>query len=222
MFFLRKSAVRIKGKRVMDIGCGNGEFLLRCVKAGASHVLGVEPDIKMAQGIKNRFGIDVVNGFASQLSLANGQFDLIVLWDVLEHLAEPRRLLASIKGSLADGGKIAAVTPNGDGYLEEGINWTGFKVDFDHISYYGRESATRLFKSCGYQIEKMVSAGLPTLEGELLTGRVKSSTWSMLRHRLYELPVAGPALIKGASIRGLIENIGHNARGRYHLYLLAK
>jgi len=76
--------------RVLDIGCGNGEFLLAAQEAGYT-VLGYDVS-QAALTICESRGLPVQGGDLMQVSSA-GSFDIITLWNVIIYLSEPRRTL---------------------------------------------------------------------------------------------------------------------------------
>ncbi len=87
--------------KLLDYGCGNGlfgEFLKRCGFAGYR---GFDP-----------YGPP--DGLGDASALRHGPFDYILLQDVLEHVEDPRALLAELDRHLAGGGHILVGTPNAD------------------------------------------------------------------------------------------------------------
>jgi 2-polyprenyl-3-methyl-5-hydroxy-6-metoxy-1,4-benzoquinol methylase len=95
----------IFGKRVLDIGCGDGQFLA-LAKTVASVAVGCEPDKQWAAHHK-KLDINVV----SDVSLLGEQarFDVITMFHVLEHIPEPLLFLAGAKARLAGGGGVLIV-----------------------------------------------------------------------------------------------------------------
>jgi methionine biosynthesis protein MetW len=98
--------------RVLDVGCGTGSLTLAVTKEADAEVLGIEPDPQRAEHARKR-GLKVVCGVADPDLLRKlGLFDVIILADVVEHLAEPADLLAELRSALAPGGRILASVPN--------------------------------------------------------------------------------------------------------------
>lgn len=100
-----------KSKKVLDVGCGTGNFALKAAKMGA-YVLGIdfaEEAIKIAKKIRKHpnltfKNIDVVN--------VKEKFDIIVSIGTLEHMDEPYKILKKLKSHLKPNGKIIITTPN--------------------------------------------------------------------------------------------------------------
>ena len=95
---------------LLDVGCGNGEFIDRMRALGWS-VSGVDPDPKAVSHARSR-GLYVFNGMVSDIP-ANKQFDVITLNHVVEHAIDPVDLLGHCRNRLRPGtGRLVMTTPN--------------------------------------------------------------------------------------------------------------
>lgn len=222
ILFLISQGINLRGVRVLDVGCGNGSFLLRCRKLGASSVIGVEPDEGMAIAAKSHLGIEIHAGYLEDLSQENGLFGLIVLWDVLEHLANPRQVMHLIHERLEPDGVIAALTPNAEGYNTHGIGWTGFRVDYEHMCYYTKEVADFLFQSSNCHLVTATPFGYPVLDSPSLTGKDQRTIGTSISNSMRKVRPLAATLTRLHSLRTVIDNKGRNASGSYGLYLLGK
>lgn len=95
--------------KLLDIGCGNGAFLLRAQSAGWQ-VQGVEPDHAAAVQASTH-GLVVHEGTIRDFA-SNDSFDVITLAHVIEHLHAPCEMLEICLNLLAPGGRIWIATPN--------------------------------------------------------------------------------------------------------------
>ena len=103
---------------LLDVGCGNGEFIERMRALGWS-VSGVDPDPKAVSHARSR-GLYVFNGMVSDLP-AKKQFDVITLNHVIEHVIDPVDLLCHCRNRLRPGtGRLVMTTPN---LLSLGHRW---------------------------------------------------------------------------------------------------
>jgi 2-polyprenyl-3-methyl-5-hydroxy-6-metoxy-1,4-benzoquinol methylase len=121
---LRKFAPRLRelrrigvspGARVLDVGCGSGEFPALAKAAGYDAVgLDVsEPSIRAARRLHPE--IDYRVGEASALAAAEPEsFDVVTLWDVIEHVKYPHDVMTACAALVRPGGLVALGTPNGD------------------------------------------------------------------------------------------------------------
>jgi 2-polyprenyl-3-methyl-5-hydroxy-6-metoxy-1,4-benzoquinol methylase len=107
----------IAGKRVLDIGCGGGLFLSKMKEAGAD-VLGIELSDTRAHYAKTKHGFDVVKrAIEDKYWLEfHGTFDVVTLWDVIEHVNYPLATLRAATEMLKPGGILLIDTPCRDAF----------------------------------------------------------------------------------------------------------
>lgn len=101
------------GARLLDMGCGAGAFLRLARSHGYPQALGLDQDERMAAQARQE-GLEVFcedwRSFCR--SRRDGEFDLVTLFDVLEHLPEPRQLLSEVRRLLRRGGGLVVTLPN--------------------------------------------------------------------------------------------------------------
>lgn len=107
--------VPLTGRRVLDVGCGNGYYALRMIGAGASIVLGVDPTLLyLAQFAAIRHFTGPVPVFILPLGLEalpeGGEFDTVFSMGVLYHRREPHEHLARLYAQLRQGGELVLET----------------------------------------------------------------------------------------------------------------
>lgn len=101
----------IKDRSLLDFGCGAGGFLQRAQKI-AKDVQGVEPEDRL-KGYFQKKRIRV----APTLDAVTGQFDIITLFHVLEHVPDPVSVLSELKRRLKAKGRIIVEVPNANDAL---------------------------------------------------------------------------------------------------------
>lgn len=112
-FAAELAGIPLAGKRVLEIGFGNGSFLA-WAKALGAEVVGTEIDAVMIEHARAR-GFDARPASLEALAEASERFDLIVAFDVFEHWDKPT-LIASLTqfgALLRTGGQVLARFPNG-------------------------------------------------------------------------------------------------------------
>jgi SAM-dependent methyltransferase len=97
--------------RVLDVGCGAGYFVREALKAGFA-AEGVEFSADAAAFGRRQWNLPITVGDAQSVSHADGAFDAITLWHVLEHLPHPAEMLGTVQRLLRDDGVLILAVPN--------------------------------------------------------------------------------------------------------------
>lgn len=108
------AATDFAGKRVLDVGCGDGTYSIELAAEGGSttvHALDpVRSAVEVAGRKHGRTGITFGVASAYELPFTGGSFDIVALRGVLHHMDEPRRAIAE---ALRVAGVVAVIEPNG-------------------------------------------------------------------------------------------------------------
>ena len=107
--FIEKTTGLTTGK-LLDLGSGTGAFAAHMKKAGWQ-VTGLEPDEGARKVAYQEFGINLCDT-GKFYELASGEFDVITLWHVLEHVHDLQPYLQQLKKLLKPGGKLLIAVPN--------------------------------------------------------------------------------------------------------------
>jgi SAM-dependent methyltransferase len=135
-------------RRLLDVGSGPGYFLEHGARRGWS-VRGLEP-ASQAVAHSRALGVDVAQGFLDQSSAASlGRFDVVHMNEVLEHVPDPRRVLALVDGLLDRGGLVALMVPNDYSPFQATLrDACGFQPWWvappHHVNYFDVDSIGRL------------------------------------------------------------------------------
>ena len=110
-----------RGKRVLDVGCAQGGFVVAAVKAGASEVVGIDNNpvvFETAPLLLSDYGVeaDLRRADLTKRSLPEelGKFDLILCNDVLEHVPDVGAAIANLEQLMAVGARLFLEIPNGN------------------------------------------------------------------------------------------------------------
>jgi 2-polyprenyl-3-methyl-5-hydroxy-6-metoxy-1,4-benzoquinol methylase len=141
--------VRAPG-RLLEIGSSVGLFLEEAQRRGWD-ARGIEPSRWAAETARAR-GLAVFNGTLSEFVPEGGPFDLVVSWDVWEHLEDPVAAMRSAYGLLRPGGLFVFTTVNLGGLGRKLFRgrWPWFMRM--HLHYFTRESLTRMARSSGFEV----------------------------------------------------------------------
>ncbi len=215
----------LRGKRVVDVGCGLGGFLLSMRAAGAQP-LGVEISREAREFARQHLGLPVYEDL-SQCLAETGPVDAIVLNDLVEHLADPAEFLGTAVTALRPGGVLAIWTPNGGAAganLASAREWVGFRVDLEHLQYLSTRTILLLAGKLGLSVEHIETTGFPLLAG---IGR-ESKAPSWFRTRLREAGTAVSLSVAGPIARALWGTLTQRSdtqertTGTYHLFAVLK
>jgi SAM-dependent methyltransferase len=115
--------------RILDIGCATGIFLNRMKELGWE-TKGVEPSAEAAEYAITRFNLDVTHGYLADANLPDDFFDVVTIWDVIEHVPEIKPFIREIYRILKPGGLVIATLPNGKAWERYifGEYWVGWEI----------------------------------------------------------------------------------------------
>lgn len=97
-------------RRLLVVGCGSGQEAAVLASELGAEVVGI--DIDCAFDPESAAAVELRRGDATRLDFADGSFDFVFSYHVLEHIPEYARALAEMRRVLADGGGFCVGTPN--------------------------------------------------------------------------------------------------------------
>jgi SAM-dependent methyltransferase len=140
------------GGRVIDIGCGNGGFLLQLQQRGFV-VEGTERTSASASRVPD--GIRVHVGDLLDIDLPAGAYDAVTIWHVFEHVRQPLETMRKMRSLLKLGGRLLIEVPNAASAQAEryGTHWLHHDPP-RHLFGFGPRSLGDLLRATGFEIEK--------------------------------------------------------------------
>lgn len=138
---------------LLDIGCATGTFMLVAKKFW--RVYGAEISSYASQVASGK-GLEVYTGEIENSPYANLKFDVITLWDTVEHLIDPNKTFETIK-MLTNPGSIVALTTGDVRSLFSKLSgkyWHLYNIP-QHLSYFDQKSISKLFESHGFKIKQI-------------------------------------------------------------------
>ncbi len=103
---------RCPGGRLLDVGCATGNFLHEMARTGHWQVEGVEPNAEAAHYGREHLGLTIHAGELTGVELPAAAYDVITMWNVLEHLHAPAENLQAVARLLKPGGCFVFSIPN--------------------------------------------------------------------------------------------------------------
>ena len=146
---VKRLAMQPAGTRVLDVGCAGGAFLVAAREMGFT-VSGIEPARWMAAYGREHYQLDIRNGILEPGTFAEDSFDVVTLWDVIEHLPQPSETLKIVRSLLKPGGVLLVNYPD-IGTLAArtlGPRWP-FWLSV-HLIYYTRKTITEQLRLAGF------------------------------------------------------------------------
>ncbi len=146
--FIDNNFPEIIGKEVLEIGCGNGFILNNLANCGAK-CTGLEPGPQI-NNINNKTITKIKDFFPTKK--LNNNFDLIISFNVLEHLRDPISSLKEQANHLKEKGEIIFGVPN----CEPDINMGDISMfTHEHFNYFTRENLNKVIKKAGLNVRKL-------------------------------------------------------------------
>ena len=138
------------GRTLLDVGAYIGVFVEVAGKSGWQ-AQGVEPSTWAVEVARGR-GLQMIEGTQEHPDLADCQFDVVTMWDVIEHVSDPKREIQLAYERLKPGGVLAVHTMDVNAVFAKlmGKRWPWLMGM--HIHYFSRSSLEGLLRACGYEI----------------------------------------------------------------------
>lgn len=145
------SQVVKKGRKLLDVGCGYGDFLIKMQKRGWS-VYGIEPFQDAVNVSRRRIGEErILKGELPKVKFRSKNFDVVTLWHVLEHLPNPPIYISRIRSLLRKRGYLIMEVPNLDSLLLSifGNNYNWLSTN-EHVFIYSKKGVKKLLHDNGF------------------------------------------------------------------------
>jgi len=147
----------IKDMDVCEIGCSHGNFL-ELVRYHGGHPFGIEVDDNARDSLNAK---KIPNSQALDKKI---KYDIVCLQQVLEHLTNPKTMIANISNTLKLDGRLLISVPNGGEFITTGSSWIGFRVDFEHLNYFTLQSISDLLFQHNLYVEHFWEHNQPHIQ----------------------------------------------------------
>ncbi|MCD6599390.1 MAG: class I SAM-dependent methyltransferase [Dehalococcoidia bacterium] len=138
------------GAYLLDIGCGEGFFLFNASKAGFN-VKGVELSQDAVLYAKREFALDVEASTFTERQFPENYFDVVTLWQVLEHVPQPLVFLKEAYRVLKPGGVLVASTPDFNGVPSRILRKKWWNIRRLHINQFTPKTSVNIFENAGFR-----------------------------------------------------------------------
>lgn len=139
--------------KLLDIGCGGGDFAAWMRQQPDWHAYGLERVSAMASAAYRHYRLPVIVGDQLQLALRSASFDVVTLWTVLEHLADPAQGLRECARILKPGGVLVVRTVTTDSWSARAFGpcWVGYDAP-RILVVFSRRTLRQFLRQTGFEV----------------------------------------------------------------------
>ena len=181
--------------KLLDVGAGKGGFVSAARKRGWD-ATGVELDADAVEKASQEFGVQLHHGRLDENTFAQQTFDVVAMWDVIEHVEDPVRLMRTAHRILRSGGHIILRTANIESrdFARTKRSWS--MLFSGHLYYFSVDTIRRALAEVGFTQIAICNAmtidhpSKPNHSDGKKRRSVRSKLVSLLRqpHKLVNLP----------------------------------
>ncbi|MBC7383802.1 MAG: class I SAM-dependent methyltransferase [Bacteroidia bacterium] len=186
-----------KNIKVLDIGCGYGQFLSKLKEEGYTHLMGIDISNEAINECRKKgLSVTQVNDIREYVVTGSEKFDFIIMSHVLEHIDKDKIIdtLRYIKMNLlAPGGSFTLMVPNAQSFT--GTYWR--YEDFTHTILFTAGSCIYVLKSAGFETISFIDADgtslmsfwkKPIIKLMLFIYKFREDFWGMILQTSYHKP----------------------------------
>lgn len=145
---------------LLDVGCAFG-FFLEVARERGWRVSGVEISEYAASYASRELHLDVANHNAESWTYPERSYDVITMWDLIEHLRDPAGTLRKLALALKDDGLLVLSTPDVDSLPAKVMKgrWLGWQLSNEHLYYFSNATLERMLNAAGLEVIKRTRVG---------------------------------------------------------------
>ena len=169
-------------KKLLDIGCGTGDFLLKCA-SNNWNVVGVEPNKNAKELAQQKLAKNNKQSiFSDIIEIDSNQFDVITMWHVLEHVPNLQEYISELKKLLKPNGVLVIAVPNYKSYDANYYKefWAAFDVP-RHLWHFSKRSIELLFLKEDMKVVKILPMKFDAFYVSLLSEKYKTGKSNFLK-----------------------------------------
>jgi SAM-dependent methyltransferase len=156
----------VPGGRLLDVGAAAGFFL----EPASRHydVTGVEISLFASEYARREFGLRVLTGDVAEVDLASEQFDVVTMWNTIEHVSDPLRTVRAIASLTGPGGVLVMSTGDVSGPLaRRDLEGWNLMLPPYHLYFFSPRTIDLLLAEAGFELRRIVYDGIVAERGPL-------------------------------------------------------
>ncbi len=167
---------KLKKPSLIEIGPGYGTFCHLAKKSKKfTSIVAVEPSNDGYLNCKKK-NIEVYQNTIENFKIKK-KFDLVVNFEVIEHLFSPKIFLSSMKKLLKKNGFVIFTCPNGMGFDIQLLMKQSDSIDHEHLNYFNPKSVEKLLNNCGFKLIEIFTPGL--LDVDIVRNKVLEKNFNL-------------------------------------------
>jgi 2-polyprenyl-3-methyl-5-hydroxy-6-metoxy-1,4-benzoquinol methylase len=172
--------------RLLDVGTAAGAFVAAARDRGWE-AEGCEPNRWMAQWGASHYGIRIREGSVFDQPYEDGSFDVVTLWDVIEHTLDPRAVLARCRSLLKPGGILVVNYPDIGSWIARVLGRRWLFLTSVHLYYFDRRTIRQMLRATGFEAESIrphvqrLELDYILFRGAILSGAVSNGARAFVR-----------------------------------------
>jgi 2-polyprenyl-3-methyl-5-hydroxy-6-metoxy-1,4-benzoquinol methylase len=146
---------------ILEVGAGFGTFCEEMSSRGIfKRIVAVEPSPTLAATCRAR-GVDTIEMPIEKVKLDdNDKFDVVVNFEVIEHLFSPQDFIQQCKKQMNPGALFVVSCPNGKGFDVITLKEKSNTIDHEHLNYFNPKSIELLFGKNGFEVLEVLTPGV--------------------------------------------------------------
>jgi 2-polyprenyl-3-methyl-5-hydroxy-6-metoxy-1,4-benzoquinol methylase len=146
---------------LLEVGAGFGTFCEELASRKVfKRIVAVEPSPTLAETCRKR-GVETIELPIEKVNLSEEEkFDVVVNFEVIEHLFSPKDFLLQCKRQMKPGALFVVSCPNGQGFDVITLKEKSNTIDHEHLNYFNPHSIELLFKSNGFDVLEILTPGV--------------------------------------------------------------
>lgn len=167
----------IPRRRMIEVGAGTGQFCELMKQSGSfDEILAIEPTPSSADSCEKR-GLEVLRQPIETVPAGKGNANLIVSFEVLEHLFSPKNYLEHCIRLLAPGGMLVVTCPSAKGFDVSLLRTVADTVTPEHLNLFNPKSLKLLFESNNLEVIELLTPG--RLDADIVRKKTLAGKFSL-------------------------------------------